>query len=84
MNGRTFRAHGTASAYNKGCRCAECREGNRERCAATRAALRRVAPGGVPHGAAGYSNYGCRCEVCTEANSARCRAYKLNRSTREG
>jgi hypothetical protein len=79
LDGRRFRAHGTPAAYNKGCRCAECRECNRARCAAVKAALSTRPPSEVPHGPHAYVNYGCRCEVCAEANSARSRDYRLRR-----
>jgi hypothetical protein len=74
--GVSFRRHGTPNAYNKGCRCLECTEQHRLRCAAIRAKLAARPRSEVPHGMYGYRNWGCRCQVCTEANTADCRERK--------
>lgn len=62
-----FKAHGTPSAYNKGCRCDECKEANRLRCA--KSAAKRRARSDVPHGTVtGYRNWACRCDLCKAAS----------------
>jgi hypothetical protein len=81
--------HG-ASAYSNGkCRCAECREANRERIAMARARRKAGRKGGHPssldsplfHGVSAYQNWGCRCDVCfkaqSEANAANYRRRRL-------
>jgi hypothetical protein len=61
-----FRAHGTPSAYNKGCRCDTCSEANREYRKQARAKM--LASGNTPHGTvSGYRNWGCRCDLCKTA-----------------
>lgn len=60
----------SASAYNKGCHCADCRELHRKRhnfVMARAQAAAAVDPDRIPHGAGGYTNWGCRCAVCREA-----------------
>ena len=78
--------HGTYSAYNRGCRCEECktfrnawhrdyRDRNRDSLLPKRRAHRlhlKTAP--VPEGQHGtrngYEDYGCRCQPCRDAKSA--------------
>ena len=73
--------HGTPGAYNKGCRCAECREVNRVRMKVRREYLRsrrKLIKGRwtttisiVVHGTTnGYENWQCRCIPCSEKHSA--------------
>ena len=60
------------NGYRRGCRCAECREGNRVYRSAGRA--RRIErgkenPSMIPHGPSGYTNWDCRCKTCSWAGS---------------
>lgn len=65
--------HGTYTAYARhGCRCDSCREYQRARVAASRAA--RLASGNVNHGSAGWDD-GCRCETCTQTHRRRYADY---------
>lgn len=67
--GRTPR-HGTAVEYGHwGCRCAECVEANRVRCAGLKA-VRVERVGEIPHGTmSGYWNWDCRCADCRRVGS---------------
>ncbi len=60
--------HGTASRYNNGCRCDECRAG---RARVNYQWRRQRDPNNQPedtHGTLnGYVNWSCRCERCREA-----------------
>jgi hypothetical protein len=70
----TVVVHPSASAYNKGCRCDDCRELHRQRhnyVMARAQAAARASPERIPHGAGGYTNWGCRCAVCLEAGRRR-------------
>lgn len=68
-------------AYNDGCRCDQCRELHRARCAAIRAALAARPREDVPHGTlSGYRSWRCRCRPCTQANTAAGRARRLGAS----
>lgn len=77
-NGVRIKAHGTPSAYNRGCRCPECTEVQRVRMAASR---ERMYAQGLPeddprHGRySTYVNWGCRCEACTKAQYVVVRNY---------
>jgi hypothetical protein len=65
------------SAYNHGCRCAECTELHRLRHAAARVVLAARPRSEAPHGTTGgYCNWSCRCEACSEANAAACRRQR--------
>ena len=60
---KTEPAHGTYTMYGKrGCRCAECREGQRARVARNRA--ERLAAGRLTHGTRSAYDAGCRCQWC--------------------
>ena len=70
----TVLVHPSASAYNKGCRCADCRELHRKRHNYVMARAQAAAAGcpeRIPHGPGGYTNWGCRCAVCLEAGRAK-------------
>ena len=70
--------HGTTNGYgNRRCRCPRCREAQRLKMRAVRAAYAQRAADGdpaVPHGTiSGYVNWICRCELCRKARQqARC------------
>jgi hypothetical protein len=70
--------HHAASSYNTGCRCGECTEAHRVRCAAIRAELAARPREQVPHGKAGYVNWRCRCGICTAANTERSAAWRAS------
>jgi hypothetical protein len=71
------RTHPGPGAYNGGCRCDECKEAHRLRCAAVKAALAARPREDVPHGTdSGYTNWACRCALCCKVNSDRSRAYR--------
>jgi hypothetical protein len=80
--------HPGPSAYNKGCRCTECRALNQARHRRLRAErYRRVAEGdpGVPHGTGGgYRNWGCRCPECSRAHQLACALWKAQRKVAGG
>lgn len=69
--------HGVSGYRNHGCRCTQCKDGNRQ----AQRRLRQRNEGRTPptHGLSGYKNYSCRCEVCTEANREQQRAYQAGR-----
>jgi hypothetical protein len=59
--------HGSPGMYSDGCRCAECREGQRQRHAEW---AKRVRGNPPEHGTTNaYRNYGCRCEACRAIGS---------------
>jgi len=65
--------HGSLVAYKKyGCRCAECRRGEREYHARwTRRKQEQPLPPKIKHGTRyAYVTYGCRCGDCREAKKA--------------
>lgn len=60
--------HGTYSGYTRGCRCAECKQAQRDYVADYRERVE------VVHGtSAGYTTGGCRCDDCKQAQ----RAYQM-------
>lgn len=60
--------HGTYSRYaRQGCRCATCKERQRQRVAANRAD--RLATGRLNHGTRSAYDAGCRCKDCRRARS---------------
>ena len=68
--------HGTATGYNRGCRCSECRSENastHRRQTSRRASL---PPDQIPHGASARTNYQCNCDVCVTADRERQRRYR--------
>jgi hypothetical protein len=70
------RKHGTTGTYRAGCRCADCRDANRLKCAQNRArrAADPAAADRAGHGKAStYINYDCRCTPCRDAHSANLR-----------
>lgn len=82
---RIDHGHGDYRTYGKGCRCADCREAHRVRCAKQRAARAKnpAAADRAGHGKAStYKNYKCRCTACSKANTARVVAYKARRRKR--
>lgn len=65
--------HGTKNDYNRGCRCAECRQANTEYCKQQRYKngvtpkdeYDRERAARVPHGTQHkYKKHGCRCDEC--------------------
>jgi hypothetical protein len=74
--------HGDYRTYAKGCRCDDCREAQRVKCAEAREAraLNPAAADRAGHGKAStYKNYGCRCHACSTANTADVNAYRARR-----
>ena len=77
--------HGDYRTYAKGCRCDDCRDAQRVRCAAMRAdrAKDPSRADRAGHGKAStYKNYKCRCAECSAANTADVNAYKARRRER--
>lgn len=78
--GVTIIVHPGPGAYNKGCRCEECKTLHRERCRRIKEDL--VARGAadpdlIPHGTiGGYSNWECRCPDCKRANADSSAAWR--------
>lgn len=73
--------HGTATEYNAGCRCKECRAANTRRVSERKS---RLNPAYAPHGtASGYVNWNCRCDACKDAGSAANSARRLRREARQ-
>jgi len=69
--------HGKQSGYNRGCRCEECMQANRENHYAWVAKVHsRPIPEHVHGSVNGYGNYGCRCRPCTDAHVAKCKVYR--------
>jgi hypothetical protein len=65
--------HGHRRTYDKGCRCADCREAHRLYFAKQRAKWAKdpSAADRAGHGKPStYKNYSCRCEPCTREHSA--------------
>lgn len=74
--------HGHPATYQKGCRCDDCREANRNRCAEDRKARTGdpAAADRAGHGKAStYRNYNCRCSKCSKANTANVNAYRARK-----
>lgn len=74
--------HGDYRTYAKGCRCDDCREAQRKRCAEMRAdrAKDPSRADRAGHGKSStYKNYGCRCAPCSKANTASVNAFKARR-----
>ena len=73
--------HGTASGYNHGCRCDECRDAMRSSRKATAARVLealKANPEDHRHGTRYGYDCGCRCDACREEASARRReAYRI-------
>jgi hypothetical protein len=73
------RVHPSANAYNKGCRCDECRELHKLACRRRfdeMEARGRADPSLIPHGTkSGYSNWGCRCDECTAGHALDMKRY---------
>lgn len=70
-----YEEHGIPSAYNRGCRCVECRIANTARRLRHRhdrtARLKAGLAPNITHGLAHtYTNWGCRCPECVTAKSA--------------
>lgn len=75
------------NGYRRGCRCAECREGNRAYRSASRA--KRIErskedPSLIPHGQSGYTNWNCRCKTCSWAGSVNNRKSRQRRKQKQG
>lgn len=75
--------HGKVSTYtNHWCRCDQCREAWRERCAQNREKRRAKMAADlvqVEHGKVlTYGDYGCRCQPCTDAYSADSKRRRKN------
>jgi hypothetical protein len=69
--------HGTVYRYQKGCRCDECKKGNR----VYRLRFREMEP--PEHGSySSYSNYHCRCDACRAAASEYNRRVRGRRKER--
>lgn len=78
--------HGDYRTYNKGCRCDDCREAQRLRCAELRTTRAQdpAAADRAGHGKAStYKNYGCRCKACSKANTANVNAFRARRRQRK-
>jgi hypothetical protein len=79
------RPHGDYRKYRQGCRCTECREGNRTYQAAANA-RRGSDPRNADRAGHGrnntYVNYGCRCTACRAANTVRLREYREARASK--
>lgn len=77
--------HGDYRAYNKGCRCDDCRDAQRRHRAELRAKW-QADPSSADragHGKAStYRNCGCRCGECTEANRLDCAERRARRCER--
>jgi hypothetical protein len=74
--------HGDPRTYAKGCRCDDCREAQRKRCAEQRArrAADPTSADRAGHGKAStYKNHGCRCPACSKANTAAVNDFKRRR-----
>jgi hypothetical protein len=70
------RTHGTASAYNGGCRCDDCKASHRDRIARQKLA-RKDKEVTAEHGkVATYRNWSCRCRPCMDAAAATMREYE--------
>lgn len=72
--------HGDDRMYQRGCRCALCREEHaRVLKVYAEERYRKAAAGSeeVPHGSSGYRNWGCRCPICKKAGA------EWNKQTRE-
>lgn len=77
--------HGDHRAYQKGCRCDDCRNAYRLYAASLRAKWQDdpTSADRAGHGKAStYRNHGCRCTKCTEANRADCAARRDRRRER--
>ncbi len=76
--------HGTVSEYNNHkCRCAPCREANREYRRKRRTLYIADKERTPDHGTRNeYSNYGCRCDKCREAYSIYQKNNKAARAAR--
>ncbi|NUR65980.1 MAG: hypothetical protein HOQ47_09475 [Streptomyces sp.] len=71
--------HGDRRTYQKGCRCAACREAFRLYAASLRAKWKSdpTSADRAGHGKPStYKNHGCRCELCSKANSADVAAFR--------
>lgn len=62
-----IRRHGSASAYDKGCRCVSCRQAKRDRLAQLGRQKTVVERQPAQHGTASKYSAGCRCDQCREA-----------------
>ncbi|MGW1160430.1 hypothetical protein ACWD48_19860 [Streptomyces sp. NPDC002519] len=74
--------HGDYRTYGKGCRCDDCREAQRQRCARLREdrAKDPARADRAGHGKAStYKNHGCRCVPCSKANTASVNAFRRQR-----
>lgn len=70
--------HGTYYRYSRGCRCPECKAGQREYFQQMK--LREPPRHGT---ASAYRNYACRCDLCRAAGSDDNRRTRLRRILRE-
>lgn len=69
--------HGTANRYNKGCRCADCKQAKSDymrdqyakaRSTVTQDGNTQINPA-APHGTRrGYAEFGCHCTPCSNAD----------------
>lgn len=78
--------HGDHRTYNKGCRCAACREAYRVYAAELRAKW-KADPSSADRAGHGksttYRNHACRCEECREANRIAINEYRAGRRRRK-
>lgn len=77
--------HGKLNGYNAGCRCARCRETNREQSKKRRAERKPLAENDSRHGTFnGYGNWKCRCAACRLAWSIRNKEYASRKKKSNG
>jgi hypothetical protein len=80
--------HGTATGYDYGCRCAECREAIRLKGIARRRSAgvpttHGPPPGPIKHGTLhAYNSRRCRCDACRAANTENGRLVRARRAAR--
>jgi len=77
--------HGNHRTYQKGCRCAACREAFRLYAASLREKWRQDSSSAdrAGHGkSTTYRNHACRCDACREANRIAINEYRARRRER--
>ena len=82
MEQRNSLSHGSKKQYDRGCRCAECRQGNTDYHREQRMVRRAQSKdqNDPRHGSVGfYRNHACRCGRCSEAHLATVRREQQRR-----